>query len=50
MYNTVSGALSNFDLTNADDVKAATAYLRENLASLIKDINRQMNERDEDSD
>ena len=47
IYNSLHNVLSGFDLTNEEDKAVATKFLQDNLNDFIKDINRQIEGRDE---
>lgn len=49
IHSALTSVFNNFDLSNANDVKAANQYLSENLNSLIKSINAQINNQEEEN-
>lgn len=50
IFNTISDTLGSFDLSNKKDVKAATSYLKENYGALIKAINEQIRNSNDDEE
>ncbi|TRX50969.1 RHS repeat-associated core domain-containing protein [Fulvivirga sp. M361] len=43
-YNGLSQVLSQFDLTNSDDLEVAQQYLKDNFQQIVKDINNLSNQ------
>lgn len=48
IYDTISGAVSDFDLSTRKGARAASKHLRQNLKSILKQVNEQLRNQSDD--